>query len=320
MSPRPTSRPLRRAARLALTSIAVALCTGCDVKEEVRAAARGGAGERPDSLRVLETEIARLRAIAAEKDTLLLDVQETQLFIDDIDRALTQLARPESARVAEYAERELSADDIRTDIRRKVEAIAVRIADSEARAQERADRIQRARRTAEGEELVELRRSIERFGEITRQQQERIVELTGRLQELEAANAELTIDRDRLFDSVATLTQRSSQAYYVAGTRDELLHARVVTQTDGVRLPGGRRGRALRPAATLRVDAYMPLDRLRDSTITLPDPNAEYEIVSAHDPAFLDSLHGRTSMRGTLRIADPERFWAQSRFLILVKR
>ena len=306
--------------RRTTVALVVALCMGCQLKDEIRDPAVGAGDARPDSLRVLETELARLRAIAAEKDTLLLDVQETQLFIDDIDRALTQLARPESARVAEYEERALSADDIRTEIRRKVEAIAVRIAESEARAQERADRIQRARRTAEGEELAELRRSIERFGEITRAQQERIVELTTRLHELEAANAELTIDRDRLFDSVATLTQRSSQAYYIAGTRDQLLRAGVVTLEGGVRLPGGRRGRSLRPAPTLRVDAYTPLDRLRDSTIALPDAGAEYEIVSAHDPAFLDSLDGRPSLRGTLRIADPERFWAQSRFLILVRK
>jgi hypothetical protein len=309
-----------RSLYLPLALLAAVLCTGCDLKDEIRAASPANAAVRPDSLRVLETELARLRAIAAEKDTLLLDVQETQLFIDDIDRALTQLARPESARVAEYTERALSADDIRTEVRRKVEAIAVRIAESEARAQERADRIQRARRTAEGEELVELRRSIERFGEITRAQQERIVELTTRLQELEAVNAELTVDRDRLFDSVATLTQRTSQAYYVAGTRDELLRAGVVTQEGGVRILGGtRRGRTLRPAPSLRVDAYTPLDRLRDSSITLPDASAEYAIVSAHDPAFLDSLAGRP-LRGTLRIADPERFWAQSRFLILVRR
>ena len=311
---------MRRALYLT-ASLLLGFTAGCDVKDSVRSAAGSTTREGPDTLRVLQTEIARLRAIAAEKDTLLVDVQETQLFIDDIDRALTQLAQPESARVAEYADRALSADDVRAEIRRKVDAIGARIADTEARARERADRIQRARRTAEGEELAELRRSIERFNEITTAQQARIVELTERLQELEAANAELTSDRDRLFDSVATLTQRSSQAYYVAGTRDELLRAGVVTQEGGVRIiAGARRGRTLRPAATLRVDAYTALDRTRDRTIPLPDSTAEYEIVSAHDPAFLDSLNGRPSLRGALRIADPERFWAQSRFLILVKR
>ena len=295
--------------------------TGCEVKDAVRGVPDGDVREGPDTLRVLQTEIARLRAIAAEKDTLLVDVQETQLFIDDIDRALTQLAQPDSARVAEYADRELSAEDIRTEIRRKVDAIGQRIADSEARARERADRIQRARRTAESSELEELRRAVERFGEITKAQQLRIVELTERLQELEAANAELASDRDRLFDSVATLTQRSSQAYFVVGTRDELLRAGVVTQEGGVRILGGaKRGRTLRPAATLRVDAYTPLDRLRDRTIALPDSAAEYEIVSAHDPAFLEPVDGRPSLRGAVQIADPERFWAQSRFLILVRR
>jgi hypothetical protein len=306
---------------LTVVATIVAAAGACDVKDSVRGAPDGDVREGPDTIRVLQTEIARLRAIAAEKDTLLVDVQETQLFIDDIDRALTQLAQPDSARVAEYADRELSAEDVRAEIRRKVDAIGQRIADSEARARERADRIQRARREAESSELEELRRAVERFAEITKAQQLRIVELTERLQELEAQNAELASDRDRLFDSVATLTQRSSQAYYVAGTRAELLRAGVVTEEGGVRILGGaRRGRALRPAATLRVDAYTPLDRLSDRTLALPDSTAEYEIVSAHDPAFLEEANGRTSLRGAVRIADAERFWAQSRFLILVRR
>jgi hypothetical protein len=63
------------------------------------------------------------------------------------------------------------------------------------------------------------------------------------------------------------------------------------------------------------------LSKARDLQIMLPQPDREYRIVSRQNLEFTDLEKPVDAVvRGALTITDPERFWAPSRFLILVQK
>jgi hypothetical protein len=95
----------------------------------------------------------------------------------------------------------------------------------------------------------------------------------------------------------------------------------VVVEEGGTKVPLlGRLNAVIVPARAPRERLFAVLDRRRDVTIPLPDGGRPYRIVSPHDPALLEPAQpGNPVVRGTLRIADPVRFWAGSRYLVLVE-
>jgi hypothetical protein len=74
-------------------------------------------------------------------------------------------------------------------------------------------------------------------------------------------------------------------------------------------------GRSLDPAK------FTLLSKGRDLQIMLPNPEREYRIISRQNLEFTDLVKPTDAIvRGTLTITDPERFWAPSRYLILVQK
>jgi hypothetical protein len=279
----------------------------------------------PDSLAALRAEVEYLRAVSAEKDTLLLQVRETQEFIDGIDAELGRLARVPVQVVPTRGGHEAAdpQEELRESIRGRLRLLADRIARSEREARERAERARRlgAERELDLRRLDELDSSVARFEEIVRGQQEKIGSLMHRIDTLEQRNAELVVERARLTDSVTRLRARVDSVFVRAGTRDELLALGIVVEEGGKRMPiVGYVGRSLVPARTQAERTFTLLDRRRDVVIPLPRADRAYRIVSAHDPALLEPAQPNYPyVRGQLRIADPERFWAQSRYLVLVE-
>jgi hypothetical protein len=110
--------------------------------------------------------------------------------------------------------------------------------------------------------------------------------------------------------------------YYVAGTTDELLQRGIVVREGGSRFPLliAKVGQVLVPARQLDPKAFTPIDKRMVTEIPLPEAGNGYRIASRQN---LDGLatpptpNGRVT--GSVKIADPDRFWRGSRFLILVR-
>jgi len=277
----------------------------------------------PDSLQALRAEVEYLRAASAERDTLLQQVRETQDFIDSVDVDLAQLAGPDSVSVVPQGEGGDSALSMREIVRRRLQRVSDRLARSDSTARARAERLRElGQRNAVLESRVaELDSSVARFREIVEGQRGQIASLIARVDTLERANAALVAERGVLTDSVTRLVARADSVYVVAASRQELLRLGVAVEEGGAKLPlFGRVSTALVPAQVQRPAAFLVLDRRRDRVITLPNTGRAYRIISAHDPALLDPAQpGDPVVKGAVRIADPERFWAQSRYLVLVE-
>ncbi len=317
--------PMNRVARgVALGALLVA-AAACGARDATRRLLVGeNAAATADSLARLRTEVEYLRAASAERDTLLQQVRETQDFIDSVDTDLERLAGPDSLSTPRVSSETLDTGlSTRELMRQRLQAVAERIARNDREAHERAARIRvlAGRTRALETQVAGLDSAVARFRGIVRGQQEQIASLVARVDTLERANAQLLAERGALTDSVQRLVAQADSVFVIAASRAELLRAGVVTEAGGTRLPiFGRVSAAIVPARVQRAEAFTVLDRRRDVEIRLPNDARAYRIVSSHDPAWLaPSQPGNPVVRGVLRIGDPAKFWAGSRFLVLVE-
>jgi hypothetical protein len=125
----------------------------------------------------------------------------------------------------------------------------------------------------------------------------------------------------RLGTELALLQTTHSKAFYIIGNEDELLKKGVVVREGGANLLLAHPGRTLQPARSLDSGVFTMIDRRNVTEIPVPDTTRRYAIVSRQSLDDVDvAERERTSFRGKLKIKDADRFWAQSRYLIIVER
>jgi phage shock protein A len=128
-----------------------------------------------------------------------------------------------------------------------------------------------------------------------------------------------TLDRTRvaLLDTVGRLTAEKNAAYYVVGTREELIKKGILVAEGQKRfLVLGSRN--IVPARKLDPANFTKIDRVSNRTIVLPE--GEYQILSRQNPEFATASSTKPGkITGPLTIEQPEQFWETSPFLIIVK-
>jgi hypothetical protein len=265
-------------------------------------------------------KIATLQTAAAERDSLLRDVMETSHFVNDITTALGK-ARRLSQRPIQVARTEGGTTDVRAhraEILAQIDGLLKRLDASEARL-----RAARARASLRDSTLTAqidgFQQTITELRTMIDGQRGELAGLRGELATLQSTNQTITAERTRLADSVASLAHAENTVFYLAGTREELLKLGAIVETKGVRTLFGRKGRVLLPSSTLRESDFTPISKRQQSEIKLPHADHPYRLVSQQDVSALVTPTPDRRVHGTLAIAAPEKFWAPSRFLILVE-
>ena len=161
-------------------------------------------------------------------------------------------------------------------------------------------------RTIEGQKDL-IATYVARIAELETQ----VTALTDSTRKLTEANAVLAQENEALADSLRRITSRANTAWYVVGSRKQLVRAGVLTEEGGIL----GFGKSLTPSRAMAQGVFTRIDRVRDTEISLPRAR-QYRIVSRHDPDLV-SVEASSSGR-TLRINDPERFWSASVWLIIV--
>ncbi len=145
-----------------------------------------------------------------------------------------------------------------------------------------------------------------------------IATLAGRVDTLSTEKAGLENVNVALTDTVANLTTYKNTVYYAVGTKDELMKRGIVIKEGSKFLIFG--GTKLMPARNLDPASFTAIDKTRQMSIPLPRSDKKYKIVSRQSPSYLGSSvtkDGKVS--GTVEIAQPEDFWAASKYLIMVQ-
>lgn len=207
-------------------------------------------------------------------------------------------------------------------VQKKVTALINRLNASEARLQRiRNDSAAHASSDASTmQQLREHERSIAELRTTVEQQRAEITLLEQKVDSVVRANIVLVSQRDSVIIVANTMAAREDSVFVVIGTERELAQKGLVRREGGTLLMFGR-GKTMVPGRTLDPSHFTVLSKSRDMQIMLPRADKEYRIISRQALEHTDLAKPRDAVvRGTLTITDSERFWAPSRYLILVEK
>jgi uncharacterized phage infection (PIP) family protein YhgE len=297
--------------------LSAALLTGCDTEAKKQLAT------------IAHTDTLRVDSLAKIRQDLVNEVMASTQFVTEIN---TELAKARSLSGKQPAELETNTEQLASAEQRR--AIVSKISRLVARLDSVQNRLASARsriaqlskddsalvmRVAQYEKSIgELQAAAQKeradFQADIAQKAIEIAALNGRVDTL---NTTLNTVRTAFADTVGQLTSEKNTAYYIVGTRDELIKKGVLVQEGGKRfvLVGGRQ---IKPARELDPASFSKIDRLNNRTISLPE--GEYQILSRQNAAFAKPQAAKDGkISGALTIEQPERFWEASRFLIIVR-
>jgi hypothetical protein len=291
------------------------LLAGCEARDRAR----------NDSLQANTVEQLELTTqLSAQKDSLAKIIVDADDFIMQIDSQIrTVKGLPTSKRVSRRSESPMEDQiekrkEVLTRVNALVErtkATATQLAASRAR-----EKALRGEMDAVQAQLTEAQQKLTDAESRLTDDHTMIGDLGTTIERQAARIAELELRVDSLVTETRMLGENHYRAYYIVGTERELLEKGVIQREGGANFIIAHPGRTLQPARSLDPALFNAIDQRATREIPI-DSTKRYRVVSRQN---LDKAHVRerdnTTFRGPLQIADSDRFWAGSRYLILVQR
>jgi uncharacterized coiled-coil protein SlyX len=305
----------RRIFALALAATAVAC------KEQPRLNADGTpalsyAGQ--DSLlRIKDSLIAEKTRQLSEQSAIIGDAATSARLISEIDKDLSAVRGLKTKKPlgTNVAETEANASSKLEDVQGKVRALISRLNASEARVRKmrQAELAHAQVDSAQVNRLAEYERAIADMRATVERQQLEIGVLTQRVDSLATANTVL-IARN------TEMSAREDSVFVAIGSEKDLMKRGLIKKEGGTKLMFGR-GKTIVAARHLEPAQFQIISKAKDLTISLPDPNKTYRVVTRQDMHFTEPQDPKKGMvKGTLKISDPYAFWGGSKYLILVEQ
>ena len=287
-----------------------------------------------EQLRTLaHADSVRTDSLVSIKNDLLNEVMTSTQFVNDLNDEMAKLKSHSRAKLSTKltTESDISAiKEERASVVQRMRELVARLDSSEARVaslRRRASNLSRHDSTlvaqvAEYEKTIaDLRQTVNQqkaeYDQMIATQKLQIASLTSKVDTVTQENVRLAGEKTALTDTVSELTTEKNTAYYVIGTKDELVKRGILVEEGHKRflLVGSR---TVSPARDLDPSKFTKIDRLQDRVINFPA--GDYTILSRQNPAFAAPLTAKDGkITGGLRIDQPENFWANSRFLIVVR-
>ncbi len=275
----------------------------------------------------LKRQLNEMNAVSAEKDSLLVLVADNARVLSEIGAEVIRFKSPAAAAASAEGFTQVDPDELLTDIR----GLTARISEAEDRLRRSQERVNALTRdnTRLQESLADFEKAVLDFQSTIASQKETMAALTTELDtvrekntQLVTENATLAQEKTLLVDTLTAVTARDNTVYYVVGTKAELKERGLIEETGGSRalFVFGRRGKTVVPARNLDPAQFTAIDKRNVLEIPMPWADRTYTIATRQDMTALTvppDEQGRFT--GSLQIADPDRFWAASRFLIIIE-
>lgn len=274
-----------------------------------------------------EKELAQVKLISAEKDSLLKDVMATSQFIADVNTELARVRDAKAGKPIVGASGELSSAspaEQRAQMLARVKTLTDRVNDAESRLAASRQRV--AALTGDTKtlttQLAQFDSTITAFKSIIENQKAEIASLTAQVGSLQGENvvlktdkAQLTVEKEALTTEKVALTVERNTVYYVIGTKDELRKKGIIVKRGGILGIGATDI----PATTLNPADFTSIDKTTTSEITLPKADKSYRVLSRQDLSGTEAAPAKGGYKGVIKITNVEAFWAASKFLIIVQ-
>src|SRR4029453_19156662 len=215
----------------------------------------------------------------AAQDSLL-KVKDSLISENDKDLAGVRLKASKKSTVTNVAETEANASTKLENIQSKVRVLLSRLNASEARVRKmRQDELAHAKVDSEQvSRLAEYERSIQDMKATVERQQAEIVSRTQRVDSLTSANTVLIA-------RTTEMSAREDSVFVAIGSEKELIKRGLLKKEGGTKLMFGR-GKTIVAARHLEPAQFQTISKLKDLTISLPDPNKTYRVVTRQDMHF----------------------------------
>jgi hypothetical protein len=257
---------------------------------------------------VQQTQLAT--QLAAQKDSLTHIVLQADDFIMQVDKSMSRVkGLPKGKKKDDNLDPLARQVQNRKLVMERVDALV-------ARAQATAAQLAKSNKNnaglrqqiaADSALIVELNATIQR-------QTATIEGLSVRIDSLKNATQQLSTQ-------LAAVETETAKAFYVVGREDDLVKRGVIVREGGANLLIAHPGRTLQIARSLPLDEFTTVDSRGLRDIAVPDSNRRYTVVSRQS---LDNAQvaerKRNTFRGNLHIADASKFWAPSKYLVLVEQ
>jgi uncharacterized coiled-coil protein SlyX len=254
----------------------------------------------------------------AQKDSLVQEVAEQSRTLSDISAELAKV-QVEGKQLQVKSESPRTAQ--RDSIFARISYVNNRLTSAQKQLAESRRHIRSLSHLSDSLKST-LETTIANYESTIESQKTQLQQLNEEVQKLSADNAELTAAKVALTDTVHALKTENHTVYYVVGTKDELLQRGIIQEEGGSRVLFifGKRGKTIVPARDLQPSQFTPIDKYRVTEIPLP-ADAEYRVTSRQNIEGLATPPNKDGrIKGAvLKIAEPDKFWVGSRFLIIVR-
>jgi len=267
--------------------------------------------------------VAQLTAVSAEKDSLLAMMAENSKMLSEISNELAKVKdvkRPMGA--VKAGESPLASSvSYRDSIRTKITDVVARLNTAEARLAATQRRIRsmgsisdsmKAQLTVAEQTMADLQSTLDN-------QRQSMATMEAEVNNLKGQNTQLTVQNAALADTLHTAVTDNNTVYYVIGTKEELKQKGIIQEEGSKFLFFG--GKTLVPGWNLDPTVFTKADRRELAQIPLPEADQWYKIVSRQNVQYLSEQATKDGkVKGeSIHITEPDRFWANSRFLIIVE-
>lgn len=268
-------------------------------------------------LKQKDSVIAEKTRQLSEQSAIIGDAATSARLISEIDKDLAnvRLKASKKGNVTNVAETEANASSKLETIQSKVRVLLSRLNASEARVRKmRQDALEHAQVDSQQvQRLAEYERSIQEMRATVERQQAEIVTLTQRVDSLTSANTVLIA-------RTTEMSAREDSVFVAIGSEKDLIKRGLIKKEGGTKLMFGR-GKTIVAARHLEPAQFQTISKQKDLTISLPDPNKTYRVVTRQDMHFAEPADPKKGVvKGSLKIADANAFWGGSKYLILVEQ
>jgi flagellar biosynthesis chaperone FliJ len=312
-----------------MLAVGVALLSSCNKTPQLAAGADTGlalarSSSAKDSLiLVKDSLLADKEKQLSAQSQLIGDAATSARLVAEIDRDLSKVrglrvkkdtAQTESA--MENASQELAT------VQKKVNTLIARLNGSESRIR-RMRQDSTAHAGFDATQLAQLREYERSIGDLrsnVEQQKKELAQLYQRVDSMGRVTVALVARNDSVVARNNAMQAHEDSMFVAIGTKDELMTKGLIKREGGTALLFGR-GKTLVPARSFDPAAFQVVSKMKDLTITLPRNDKDYQVVSRQSLEFTNLAAAKNAkVRGSITITDPQRFWAPSRYLILVQR
>ncbi len=262
--------------------------------------------------------------LAAQKDSLTRVVLQADDFISHIDSSVARVSGlPKDKKANQQLDPLAHQIENRKLLMARVDALVARTrATASALAKESKSNVALRTQLASDSVLIgELSATIKRQTANIEALSGRVDSLRTSAQLLASSLATTKTSLASVETSLKAVESEHNAVYYIVGREDELVNRGVVVREGGANLLFAHPGRTLQVARALDPQAFTAGDLRSVQTIVVPDSTRRYKVVSRQslDHATVGDREENT-FRGNLRIADATRFWAPSRYLVVVEQ